>query len=332
MKKISVIMLVCVVLVVSFSVQAKPKPKYVFNANHSQATDGSYHYLLTYFADKVYERTDGKVQIKIYPQSQLGSELELAEGHRIGTIDFSIGSVGNLTPLIPEAGLLSVPYIIEGMDHLDKIIDPNGPFFKALKKKIDDKKNGIVLLGMPTMGVRSIFNDRCPIYTPDDLKGLKIRVMTSDIQMKSFAALGASPTALAYSELYSALQHGVIDGAENSPLCTWMMKHYECCEYFSLTEHMIATGLFMMSERAYKKLPKDLREIVIETAYEATAKGVEFDRREDELALEKMKERGVKVNAVDKEPFIKLSAPLHDEIAEQYNCTDLLAIIREEAK
>lgn len=318
---------------VSNSSQAAPEePKYVLKTGHVEATDGSYHYLCTYFAEQVKERTNGQVQIDIYPQSQLGSELELAEGLRIGTIDFAVGSVGNLTPLIPEGGLLGVPYIIESQDHLNKLIDPNGAFLEALSNKIASKDIGIVLLGMPTNGVRSIYNDVRPIYTPEDLKGLKIRVMTSDIQMKAFDAMGAAPTAVAFNELYSALQHKVVDGAENSPLLLWSMKHYECAKYLSLTEHMIATGLFIMSERTYEKLPADLRDIVIEVAHEAVAKELEFDLEESGNALERLKEWGVQVNEVDKQPFIDLTAHLHQEVAEQYNCTDLLEIIRKEAQ
>ena len=313
--------------------QAAPEePKYVLRVGHVEATDGSYHYLCTYFADRVKERTNGQVQVEVYPQSQLGSELELAEGLRIGTIDFSVGSVGNVTPLIPEAGLLGVPYIIESLDHLDKLINPDGVFFEALSEKITSKDIGIVLLGIPTAGVRDIYNNVRPISSPEDLKGLKIRVMTSDIQMKAFAAMGASPTPVAFNELYSALQHKVVDGAENSPLLFWTMKHYEGAKYLSLTEHMIATGLFMMSEKTYEKLPADLRDIVVEVAHEAVAKELEFDLEENEKALEKLKEWGVQVNEVDKQPFIDLTAHLHQEIAEQYACTDLLEIIQKEAE
>ena len=311
---------------------ASGEPQYVLKVGHDEATDGSYHYLCTYFADQVKEKTNGQVQIDVYPQSQLGSELELAEGLRIGTIDFAVGSVGNLTPLIPEGGLLGVPYIIESQEHLNKLIDPDGTFIKALSDKITSKNIGIVLLGLPTNGVRSIYNDVRPIYTPDDLKGLKIRVMTSDIQMKAFSAMGASPTAIAFNELYSAMQHKVVDGAENSPLLLWSMKHYECAKYLSLTEHMIATGLFMMSERTYENLPADLRDIVIEAAHEAVAKELEFDLEATDDALEKLKEWGVQVNEVDKQPFIDLTAHLHQEVAEQYDCMDLLEIIQKEAE
>ena len=148
--------------------QAAPEePKYVLKVGHVEATDGSYHYLCTYFADRVKERTNGQVQVEVYPQSQLGSELELAEGLRIGTIDFSVGSVGNVTPLIPEAGLLGVPYIIESLDHLDKLINPDGVFFEALSEKITSKDIGIVLLGIPTAGVRDIYNNVRPISSPE---------------------------------------------------------------------------------------------------------------------------------------------------------------------
>jgi tripartite ATP-independent transporter DctP family solute receptor len=324
------LVILLLILVFSFSVYAEPE--YTFKAGHDQAISMPYQYLMEVFADKVEEKTEGQVRIEIYPQAQLGEELELAEGLRIGTIDFMAGSIGNLTPLIPEGGLLGVPYIVENKEHQEKLGDPNGQFYKALYTTIEEKNIGMKLLGLVTCGTRSAFNNVRPIYTPDDLDGLKIRVMTSDIQMKSWDVLGSSPTTVNYDELYSALQHKVVDGAENAPWSTYAMKHHEVSKYFSLTEHMISFGLFLMSEKTYNMLPTDLRSLVIEAANEAVEEEKIFDGQLDEAGVQKLLENGVKVNLVYKQPFIKLVEPIQEEVAQKYNCTNLLEIIKEEAK
>jgi len=306
--------------------------EFTFKAGHDQPVGSSYDTLLKKFAELVQDRTKGRMEIKVYPAAQLGSELELAQGLRLGTVDFSCSSVGNVTPMIPKAGLLGAPYIVESPAHRIRLTSNDGPFYKALSKAVEESKIGIKILGMTTAGIRSIYNSKRPIYTPDDLKGMKIRTMTSDIQVKGFKALGGVPTPIAFAELYSALQTHVVDAAENSPEFFFTMKHYEQAGYYSLTEQMVATGLFMVSQRVWDKLPDDLKTVVAEAGAEAAAYERDFDVAMTEKYMNELLRHGVKINLVYKQPFIELARPVHAEIAKSVGAEDLLKIIQDEAK
>ncbi|MEC5293481.1 MULTISPECIES: TRAP transporter substrate-binding protein [unclassified Aurantimonas] len=306
--------------------------EFTLKAGHDQPVGSTYDVLHKKFAELVEERTNGRVEIKVYPAAQLGSELELAQGLRLGTLDFSTSSVGNVNPLLPKAGLLGAPYIIESLEHRKRLTANDGLFYKALEKAVNESGVGIKLLGITTAGVRSVYNSERPIYTPDDLVDMKIRTMTSDIQVEGWQNLGAVPTPIAFAELYSALQTGVVDAGENSPEFYFSMKHYEQAPYYSLTEHMVATGLFMMNNSTWDKLPEDIQAIIVQAAAEATAFEREFDLAMEEEYMNDLLINGAKVNLVYKQPFIELARPLHEEIAERVGATELLQIIQDEAK
>jgi tripartite ATP-independent transporter DctP family solute receptor len=305
---------------------------FVLRAGHDQTTDASYHQLETKFAELVAARSNGRVQINVFPGATLGSELEMAEGLRLGTIDFSAASVGNVAALIPKAGLLGAGYLVRDKAHRERLVDQNGAFYKRLAQVVDETNVGIKLLGLTTAGVRSVYNSKRPIRTPDDLRGMKVRTMTSDVQVQTWKAMGAIPTPIAFAEVYTALKSGVIDGAENAPVFYYTMKHHEAARYYSLTEHMVATGLFMMSRKTYDRLPADLREIIVRAAGEACAYEREIDERLNDENLKRLIATGVQVNEVDKEPFIQRSAPIQDKLAKDLGATDLLELIRRAAQ
>lgn len=333
MKSRHVLHLLAVLLVLAVpAIGAAQQPQFVLKAGHDQTTDASYHQLEIKFAELVAARTNGRVRVDVYPGAQLGSELEMTEGLRLGTIDFSAASVGNITPILPKTGILGVPYVIHNKTHRERLTDADGPFFKRLAQVVDESNVGIKLLGITTAGVRSVYDTKKPIRTPDDLKGMKIRTMTSDVQVQSWKALGAIPTPIAFAEVYTALQSGVIDGAENAPVFFYTMKHHEPAKYYSLTEHMIATGLFMMSKKTSDRLPPDLRDIIVRAGAEASAYERVVDEKLNEENLKKLIAAGVKVNEVDKEPFIQRVAPLQDKVARDTGATDLLELIRKAAK
>lgn len=315
-----------------FPAQTASAAEFTFKAGHDQPVGSSYDTLEKKFAELMKERTNGRVEIKVYPAAQLGSELELAQGLRLGTLDFSASSVGNVTPLIPKAGLLGAPYIIESDAHRKRLTANEGPFYKALDKAVEESGIGIKILGITTAGIRSVYNSKHPIYTPDDLKSTKIRTMTADIQVKGWKSFGSVPTPIPFAELYSALQTRVVDAAENSPEFYFTMKHYEQAPYYSLTEHMVATGLFMISKKTWDKLPADLRPIVVQAAAEASAYEREFDLSMTDKYMNELLKNGAKINLVNKEPFVKLARPLHAEIAKSVGAEDLLKLIQEEAK
>ena len=314
------------------AVNATPAPaaEITLRCAHDQAKDGFYEIIWQTFKTLVEPTSGGRIEVKIFGGAQLGDEAQLLENMKIGTVDCAGSSVGNIGGHIPAAGLLGVPYIIQNDAHRMRVVDGKGRFFKALSEVVKATGN-FRALGMTTAGVRSVYNKKRPIMTPDDLKGLKIRVMTSDTQVKSWKALGAVPTAMAFAEVYTGLLTGAVDAAENSPMFLWNMKHYEGIKYYSLTAHMVATGVTMISEKAYQKLPEDLREIVMAAGDKATEVGRFYDEEANKGFMRKVIAAGIKVNEVDTGPFVAKTAHLHDQFAKDLKAEGLLKVLREEA-
>ena len=307
-------------------------PEFTLRAGHDGAAGNQYDLLLHRFADLVKKRTNGRVEVKIFPNAQLGNELELAEGLRLGSVDFSTSSVGNIPPLIPKAGLLGLPYLIQSKEHRELLADTDGRFYTAFAKMVEDTNVGIKLLGLVTAGVRNLFNSARPVKSPEDLKGLKIRVMTSDVQVQSWKAFGAVPTPLPYSEVYTALLSKVVDGAEGAAHHYFQQKFNEGAKYFSLTEHMVAMGLFMTSQKTFNKLPADVQKVIIQAGSEASVYERGIDDEQNSKYLAKMSSKGSTLVKVDKSGFIARALPLHDRIAKELKAEDLLQIVREDAK
>ena len=298
---------------------------------HDQAKDGFYEVIWQTFRNLVEPLSGGRIEVKVIGGGQLGDEAQLLENMKIGTVDCAGSSVGNIGGHIPKAGLLGVPYIIQNANHRERIVDSDGRFFAALAGVVGESGDWRAL-GMTTAGTRSVYNSVRPVTTPEDLDGLKIRVMTSDTQVKSWKALGAVPTAMAFSEVYTGLMTKTIDAAENSPMFLWNMKHYEGIKYFSLTNHMVATGITMISEKTYQKLPPDLQAIVLAAGAKATEVGRFYDQKANERFMNQVLDAGIMVNEVDTAPFVAKTAHLHDEFAKNLGAEDLLQVLREEAE
>ena len=298
---------------------------------HDQAKDGFYEVIWQTFKNLVEPLSDGRIEVKVIGGGQLGDEAQLLENMKIGTVDCAGSSVGNIGGHIPKAGLLGVPYIIQNAKHRERITASDGRFFAALAEVVGESGDWRAL-GMTTAGTRSVYNSVRPVNTPEDLEGLKIRVMTSDTQVKSWEALGAVPTAMAFSEVYTGLMTKTIDAAENSPMFLWNMKHYEGITYYSLTNHMVATGITMMSEKSYQKLPPDLQRIVMAAGAKATEVGRFYDQQANKRFMRQVVDAGIEVNEVDTAPFVAKTAHLHDEFAKNLGAEALLEVLRKEAK
>ena len=298
---------------------------------HDQPPDGTAEIQWQAFKRMVEDRTNGRIAVTVIGGAQLGDEAQLVENLRIGSVDCAQAAAGNIGGHIPKAALLGIPYLIESNAHRLRLIEAGSPFFNAVADIISETDE-FRILGFNTTAPRSVYNSRQPIRTPDDLKGMKIRVMTSDVQVESWKALGAVPTALPFAEVYTALQTGVVDAAENSPMFLWLMKHYEAIEYYSLTNHMMPLAFMMLSDQAYRKVPDDLKNIVLDAGAEAAAVGRDYAAKAEEKFFMQVKDAGIKVNEVDSAPFVARVAHLHDGWFADQNASDLLKIIRDEAK
>jgi len=300
-------------------------------AGHDQPPKSMYDEGHQYLARKMAEKTNGRVQVQVFPAAQLGSEVVMIEGMRMGSIDIVNAHVANLATVVPEMALFSVSYLFKDQAHLERLID-DPKFQQRIAQIVEGKNLGIKVIAYYTAGVRNLYNRKAPVRTPDDLKGMKIRVMANPVEAKIWKTFGAIPTPMATGEVYSALQSGTIDGGENSPSVIEGFKYYEGAPYLVMTEHQRSIALLMMNEKKLKSLPPDIQKILLDTAKEAS----DYERKRDaELnveAIERMKARGAKINEPDRTKFAALVGPIQDEVARDMKMEDVLAMVRAAGK
>lgn len=305
--------------------QSAPAGAVVTKFASVQAEDHAHHKSYLYFADKVKEYTGGKLIINVYPNSQLGNEREYIEQLRSGQIEFARVATAVLGPFIPQFQAFDLPYLFESKAQMLKAAD--GELGQTLLKLLEEKL-GIKGLGFYDDGTRSIYNRLKPIRTPADLKGMKVRTMENQLMVKTFNALGAAATPMAYGEVYSALQQGVIDAAEGPLNSYWAVKHYEVAKYFSYTDHFISPALPMVQLKWYNAQPKEFQQAIDKAAKETLA----FERKlmddQEKSVADDLKAKGVQINQVDdKAPFMKLAEAVYPEYEDKIG-KDLIEMAR----
>ncbi|HOV38874.1 MAG TPA: TRAP transporter substrate-binding protein [Spirochaetales bacterium] len=259
MKRKSIFLIGLLVMVV-FTTGAAPK----YNWKLASVLPESHpvHKALVFFADKMAERTQGDVKVTLFPAGQLGQEKDYIEGVKIGSIELTKVSAGPMGQYAPTLQVLSLPFIWRDLDHQHKVLQ--GPIGERLMK--DMEKEGFKGLAFLDAGFRSITTSKGPIYTPADLKGLKIRVMQSKPLIDTINALGATAVPMGQSEVYTALQTKVIDGWENNEPTVLSFNMQEVAKYFSYTRHSSIPDVLIMSKRVFDKAPKNIQDAVLATA------------------------------------------------------------------
>lgn len=269
------------------------------------------HKAMEKWAELVKEKSGGKITIKIYPGGQLGMEKELVEQLQMNTLDITKISSAALEQFIPEMKIFGMPYLFRSNEHKWKTL--NGAVGKEILESA--KKRGLIGLGYYEAGSRSFYTKKTPIRTPEDLKNLKIRVMKSPISIKLLKTLGASPTPISWGELYTALQQGTVDGAENNPPSFVSARHYEVCKYYSLDKHSAPLDVVLFSKSSWSKLSDGQKKIIKDSFQES----VEFQRKlwadvveENFTTLDSV---GVEVIEPDISKFRQMVQPIYDEYA-----------------
>jgi tripartite ATP-independent transporter DctP family solute receptor len=281
------------------------------------------------FADELDSQTDGGLKIQQFPGAQLGGEPELLEKVRAGAIDFIISSTANATTIAPVGGVFSEHYLASDRDQAKEIFSDdtvNEDYISSANKQV----KGAQALTLFMLPMRNMYAD-FPIHSVDDIKGKKVRIQATSTDDTTFAAYGAQTVHMSFTELYSALQTGVVDMAENALTYYGLNKHYEVAPVMSFTEHSMNGQVLWVSDKAWKSLCGEQQDAVKAAAMKVRtdqpAKALEL---EDELR-EKYKDMGVKyVTDVDKESFKKISQPLQDQITKKIgpDAVKLLADIR----
>ena len=288
---------------------------YTLQAGHSLPADHPYHLGFLEMAKNVEERTDGRVKIEVFANSEIGAERELTEGLGLGTVDLVVSSTAPVTNFVPELGVLDVPFIFKDRESAVKVLE--GEIGDELFQKMEG--NGIIGLSWAENGYRHITNAKHPINTPKDLKGLKIRTQENEIHLAAFEALGAQPTPMAWTEAITALQQGVVDAQENPAIVADQFSLFEANQkYMTLTGHVYSVAIYMMSKQTYDELPEDLREIVLEEGQKAGAQERDLIVEMEKESIKTLKENGVEiVEEVDVAPFQKAVQPVYEKIEHQ---------------
>ena len=283
------------------------------------------HIAMEYFAKRVAEKSSGKIEISVYPSQQLGTERECLELLQIGSLAMTKVSSSVLEGFAPKFKVFSLPYIFSSEEH-------KFAFFESdLGKDLLKSSEKYWLRGLCyyDAGSRSFYTKDKPIRTPDDLKGLKIRTQESPTSVKLVNALGGSATPIAWGELYTALQQGVVDGAENNPPSLYLSHHYEVCKYYSLNEHTAVPDVFLISTVVWNDLSPQEQKWIQEAADESYVYEKKLWKEATEEALQEMKKAGVEIIYPDKKLFMEKVAPMFDEYKNQPEIWKLIQQIKE---
>jgi TRAP-type transport system periplasmic protein len=276
---------------------------------HGAAPGNPRHEASVKFAEVVKAKSNGRIDVQVAPTAQLGDDAAMVTAMRTGALDLSANSQGAVANAVPEYAAFGMPFMFTSSAGAFKILD--GPLGKELSEKSAAK--GLIVLGYWDNGIRHMTNSKRPITKVEDLKGLKMRTPPDTVLVDIMQALGAEAQQIKFSELYVALQQGVVDGQEN-PLANFeASKLYEVQKHLALTGHMFQMTPFLMSKRTWDRLPEADRKIVQEAAAEATAFQRKLSQDADEKLLTDLKGKGVQVTEVDKEAFTKATAPVYDK-------------------
>ncbi|GAA0316504.1 DctP family TRAP transporter solute-binding subunit [Bacillus carboniphilus] len=285
----------------------------VLKFGHVLAPDHPYNLAAEKFKEVLEANAPQDVKVEIFHSSQLGSERDLTEGLQLGTVDIAIapGTIGGFEP---KMGVLDLPYIFRDREHAYKVLD--GEIGKELAENLPN--SDLRLLSYWENGFRNVTNSSKPIVTPEDLKGIKIRVPENGIYVDTFKAWGANVTSMAFGELYTALQQKTVDGQENPLAIIATNKFSEAQEFLSLTGHFYGPAQVLISESTWQELSPEMQEAVQKAADQARDYERQLLADNDAEYLEQLKSEGMKVNEVDVEAFQKASEPIWEMYEDEF--------------
>ena len=280
---------------------------------HGLDTSHPVHRGMVYMAERLAELSDGELTISIYPNNQLGTERQSLELLQIGSLDMTKVSAAVLENFSPEIAVLSLPYVFRGREHVYEFQDSDLGR-EMLTTSEQYRLRGLVYYDA---GQRSFYTKDHPVNVPDDLKGEKIRVQLSATAIAMVQALGGSPTPISYGELYTALQQGVVDGAENNPPSFYTSRHYEVCKYYTLDEHTAVPDVLMIGTEAWARLTEKERGWLQAAADQSVTYQRELWQEAEQEALDAVEAEGVQIIRPDKGPFVEQTAPILETYRDQ---------------
>ena len=283
-----------------------PSDKKELKLAHGLPTDHPVHEAMVFMAQRAGELSEGKLEIEVYPAEQLGSEQQCVELVQIGSLAITKVSAAVMESFAEDYKVFGLPFLFRNKEHAYKMFD--GDIGRDLLLSTENK--WIRGLCYYDAGSRSFYTKTKPITHPDDLAGMKIRVQRSITAVEMMRALGGSATPISWGELYTALQSGVVDGAENNPPSLYTSRHYEVCKFYSLDEHSTIPDVLVISKIIWDRLTPQEQEWVQQAADESARLERKLWAESEKKSLEEIQKAGVEINYPDKEPFIQKVQPM----------------------
>lgn len=282
------------------------------------------HEAMVFMAERVKQKSNGKLTIEIYPNAQLGTERECLELLQIGSLGMTKVSAAVMEGFSPNFKVLSLPYIFKDKEHYFKVLE--GDVGNDLLRQ--GEKYWLHGLTYYDAGSRSIYSTKKPITEPQDLRGMKIRVQDSKTAIDMVQSFGGSATPVSWGELYTALQQGVVDGAENNSPSFFLSRHYEVAKYYTLNDHTMVPDILMISTKIWEKLSPQEKKWLQEAAEESAVVQRKLWKTAEEEALAAVKKAGVEIIIPDKEAFSKLVEPMYEGYKSEPEVYELIQRIR----
>ncbi|MEY3790634.1 MAG: hypothetical protein RLZ09_1470 [Pseudomonadota bacterium] len=268
---------------------------------HGAAPGNPRHEASILFANKVKEKSGGKIEVQVAPSAQLGDDAAMVTALRSGTLDMSANSQGAVSNVVPEYAAFGMPFLFSNLNAAWRVLD--GPLGKELAQKSEEK--GMVVLGYWDNGIRHMSNSKKPILKPEDLKGMKMRTPPDPVTVDIMKSVGADPQQIKFAELYVALQQGVVDGQENPLMNIHASKLHEVNKFISLTGHKYEMTPLLISKRSWDKLNAAEKKVLQDAALEATSYQRKLSFDADSRLVGELKTAGIRVDVVDQAPFAK---------------------------
>jgi tripartite ATP-independent transporter DctP family solute receptor len=297
----------CVLLITGiFSCQQKGstnKPEYTLRFGHLANEQNIWHLAALKFADEVFQRSEGRILVKVYPNEQLGKEMDMITGILGGSMDLMLTAESLENWSLPLAIMCATPYAIRDSDHLQKVA--SGPIGKEIEEHIVSI-SGLKPIAWFERGARNLTTN-VPVRHPDDLKNLIIRVPNVSLFVSTWSGLGAKPTPMSFSEVFTALQQSTIHGQENPFALIRNAGLYEVQKYVNLTEHVKGWAYIVMGNKKFESMPTDLQNVILESAKIMQEYEHRLFLEQEELDAQFLKDKGMEFIEVDKEAFIELA-------------------------
>jgi len=258
--------------------------------------------------------TNGRIKIDVYPGAVLGSEKESIEQTQMGVIDINRVSISPVISVYPKMAVFALPYIFASREHMWTVLE--GEIGQTMLAEL--KPTGFIGLAYMDSGARSFYTVKKPINSPADLKGMKVRTQKSEVMMDMVTAMGGNPVPMAFEEVYSALQTGVIDAAENNPPSYYETSHYEIAKYYSLDGHAMVPEIVLMSVKTWSALSDADKQIIKMAAVAAQELQRKLWLKDEISSMNIVKEAGCKISTPEKGPFIEAVKPVYEKYASEY--------------